>query len=103
MVGYELNTSSPGLPDEGRRLPPAAIGSACSLGPALVAMSPAPIIELGAHGKLAEATPIDPAPAYHWWHLRDQTLRIRFAQRIPAIYLVRGTMIPGHIVVAFSH
>jgi len=101
VVGYELDASAPGAPDDHRRLPMAV--DVCGLGATIVAAAPAQIIELGSNRKLAEVTEIDPSPGYYWWHLPRQTLRVRFVQRVPITYLVNGLMVPGHVVIAFSH
>jgi hypothetical protein len=102
VVGYELNTANSAAPDDGRRLS-ATAGDACSLGPTIVLMAPVQIIQVGINDQLAGVTQIDPSPEYHWWHLLRQTLQVRFVQRIPVTYLVNSMMVPGHVVVAFSH
>jgi hypothetical protein len=101
-VGYELDPRSLGSIDDRRRLPP-EVSDACDLGSAITMLAPWAIIEIGYSGQLSGVTQIDPAPDYRWWHLLQRTLRVRFLQRIPATYLVNGTITAGHVVVAFNH
>src|SRR5262249_40315763 len=102
VIGYEMDTTSVRMTDDGRRLPHSATRD-CDLGSTIVQTAPWTIVEVGKNDQLAEVAQIDATPKYYWWHLQRQSLRVRFAQRIPVTYLVNGMIVPGHVVVAFNH